>query len=462
MLKPSAFAHSGFAGVIGVARKDITPPLGIYARNWGAAKHDRAEGIHRPLTLSALTLQQETSAPPLVLIAADLGWWREASCECAVREALLNALELDPARLIFHLSHTHAGPVLSATCAGMPGGHLIEPYLQSVREAALAATREALACALPAALEWTTGRCDLAQNRDLRDPAKPRIVCGYNPGAPADDTLLVGRVTCSNGRVMATLVNYACHPVTLAWDNRLISPDYVGALREIVEVRTEAPCLFLQGASGELAPAEEYVGDISVADAHGRRLGYAVLSALEGMLPTQTELTFEGVVESGAPLAIWSRRSRAVSRTLAAQAPVAALAIKKEYALTAEIEHQLAACSDHVTGERLRRKLAVRKSLGDGTHATFRQWVWRVGDTFVVGVPNEAYSHLQLELRRRFAGHAVAVMNIANGCTGYLPPADLYAEDLYQVWQSPFEAGGLEQVLEACAAGIEALARVEC
>lgn len=36
-----------FAGRIGVARRDITPPLGIYSRNWGAATRHTAEGVHR-------------------------------------------------------------------------------------------------------------------------------------------------------------------------------------------------------------------------------------------------------------------------------------------------------------------------------------------------------------------------------------------------------------------------------
>ena len=41
--------QSEFKGEIGVARADITPPPNIYARSWGSAKHDAAEGIHRPL-----------------------------------------------------------------------------------------------------------------------------------------------------------------------------------------------------------------------------------------------------------------------------------------------------------------------------------------------------------------------------------------------------------------------------
>ena len=34
----------GLPALLTVAREDITPPIGIYARNWGAAKHDVAEG----------------------------------------------------------------------------------------------------------------------------------------------------------------------------------------------------------------------------------------------------------------------------------------------------------------------------------------------------------------------------------------------------------------------------------
>ena len=38
----------------GLAQADITPPVGIYHRMWGAASHDRSTGVHRPLTASAV------------------------------------------------------------------------------------------------------------------------------------------------------------------------------------------------------------------------------------------------------------------------------------------------------------------------------------------------------------------------------------------------------------------------
>ncbi len=53
----------GFKGIIGVARRDITPPVGIYARQWGAELHDVAEGIHRPLCVTVLSISDHIENP---------------------------------------------------------------------------------------------------------------------------------------------------------------------------------------------------------------------------------------------------------------------------------------------------------------------------------------------------------------------------------------------------------------
>ena len=94
------FSHPSFRGWIGVARHDITPPVGIYARNWGAAQHDVAEGIHRPLEAAVMTIQEEPGAVPLVLVTVDLGWWQDLDDEWHVRGGLLENLNLEPERLM--------------------------------------------------------------------------------------------------------------------------------------------------------------------------------------------------------------------------------------------------------------------------------------------------------------------------------------------------------------------------
>lgn len=444
------YKNSSFTGIIGVAQEDITPEPGIYMGNWGAAKEETAKGIHRPLMLICCTFQSQVTEQPLVLIAADLGWWKNMEDERFLREGILTALSLPSERLMFCLSHTHAGPGLCRSDVTKPGGQFIEQYLLDVQRAAINTVNTALSQALPANLTWVYGKCNLAANRDLPEIENRRFLVGFNPDSNADDTLLTGRITSKEGQMLGTIVNYACHPTTLAWDNLLISPDYIGAMRDVVESATKVPCLFLQGASGELAPAEQYTGDTEVADKHGRQLGYAVLSPFNAMLSSGKELLFDEIIESAAPLAVWSlAESKSLTKLKAMKTEVPFTL--KEMPSIAEIVKQWNECTLGAQKEKLWRKLNIRKATGDGDVMNIPLWIWQVGDALLIGQPNEAYSMFQQELRQRFSHNAVAVMNLVNGHMGYLPPAHLYEQDIYAVWQTPFSKGSLELLIQTSA-----------
>jgi hypothetical protein len=372
-----------------------------------------------------------------------------------VRGGLIDALEIEPSRVIISCSHTHAGPSLNRADADKPGGEMIEPYLDQLRDALIDAGREAVAAMAPATITWAYGRCGLATNRDLRDRDGERMVCGYNPWGEADDTLLAGRVTDPDGVVIATLVNYACHATTLAWENRLISPDYIGAMRDVVETHTNnAPCLFLQGASGELSPKEQYTGDTAIADANGRQLGFAAIATMESMLPPKTALEYTGVVESGAPLATWQRTVFEPSNCIEAKYIEVDLPLKP-LPSEDEIKRDLAQSKDRTMTERLRRKLRVVQSVGSGPTFKMPLWIWRVGQSILIGQPNETYSIFQRVLRDRINDYAVAVMNLVNGSCGYLYPGELADEDIYQVWQSPFARDALAILAETTMGEVE-------
>jgi hypothetical protein len=282
------------------------------------------------------------------------------------------------------------------------------------------------------------------------------MICGFNPAVAGDDTLLVGRITDPSGTVRATLVNYACHPTTLAWENTSISPDFIGAMRETMEAATGATAFFLQGMSGDLAPRNQYVGDVEVADRHGRQLGFAALAALYDMEPAGKQLCFEQVIESGAPLAAWRHRPYEHSSELRALELAADVELK-DWPTAAELEQQRLACDDRALEERLRRKRDIRRSLGDGTSFPLAVHAWRIGDAVLVGSAGEAYSQLQRELRSRFPHLTVICMNLINGSVGYLPPADLYNLDVYPVWQTPFARACLEQITTTMTDAIEKL-----
>jgi Neutral/alkaline non-lysosomal ceramidase. len=439
------YRQDGFTGRFALGEADITPPVDIYARNWGAAAHDRAEGVHRPLMMQALVIGGQQADDLLVLLTADLGWWKNQSDERYIRHALLKDTGLQPHQLLFCLSHTHAGPSICRDDADKPGGAHIAPYLEKIREVAVTLIRTCQQRMQPATLTWGYGTCDLATNRDLLQDGSYWV--GFNPGKKADPTVLVGCIRDDSGKVLGTVVNYACHPTTLAHNNRLLSPDYVGAMRELVSTATEAPCLFLQGASGELAPREQYVADTGVADSHGRKLGYAVLAALESLLPNHTRLALTGSLTSGAPLAIWEYEPDKAETALSGRIVNITVDLKELPSLR-DIQAEWAHCPDRVLKDRLWRKLNTRRAVGDGQTSTLEVWVWKLGGAYIVAQANEAYSDFQTAIRAAFPGRAIGVVNIANGYVGYLPPADAYDRDQYAVWQTPYERGALEKLIK--------------
>lgn len=424
--------HPEFKGRIGVARRDITPPIGIHARTWGSAKHDTAEGVHRPLLASCLVLKDDASGHKLILLALDV-IILDSPEAAKLRQKLLQELQIAPEQLLFHPSHSHSTPWYQRRLKSRNGGALIEPYLESLPALCLDLIADAEAAAVPAILSWAYGRCALAYNRDAVDPATGRDICGLNPAVKADDTLLVGRVADENGKVRATLVNYACHPVSMGGGNRLLSPDYIGAMREIVERDTGgAICLFLHGASGDLTPRRSYESTPDAAEQNGKELGYNALAVLTGMFPPGQQLEYRGIEESGTPLGIWRLGKKQhlstslLARRVTLKLPLMPLPSRQE------IEAELAKATERYAIERLERSLARRELAGDGPEGDFAFTVWRMGEAFLIASPAECYSQFQIDLRQRFSDTTVAVLNATDGASSYLPLPSAFERDVYQ------------------------------
>ncbi|WP_437920083.1 neutral/alkaline non-lysosomal ceramidase N-terminal domain-containing protein [Sphingobacterium sp. LRF_L2] len=429
-----------------VKEADITPPLAIYARNWGAAAFDNAQGIHRPLVMQCFIIGSETGELGQVILTADLGWWKNSADEVHLRSRLLKKFSLQESQLLFCLSHTHAGPSLCSADREKPGGEYIEDYLERLYETAVSLIQQANNEMAQGTIVWGYGVCDLATKRDLH--VGNEFLVGYDPTATADDTLVVGLLRWNDGKPGAIFVNYACHPTTFAYENTLLSPDFVGAMREVVENQWKVPTLFLQGASGDLAPKEQYVSDPAIVDRHGRKLGYAVLSTIEGFRSAGDDLVYDHALPSGAPLAIWKTKPTSIVETVYAEKFTVTVDYKKLPDLLA-IEKEYLLAQDRVMKDRLWRKLNTRLVIGEQEVADLPLWVWQIGEIILVAQPNEAYSYFQLELRKSFPHKIIVVVNIANGYVGYLPPKELYSNDMYAVWQTPYAAGSLEKLTTA-------------
>ncbi|MDA1014026.1 MAG: neutral/alkaline non-lysosomal ceramidase N-terminal domain-containing protein [Planctomycetota bacterium] len=262
----------------GFPRCDITPPVGIYHRFWGAANHDVATGVHRPLTATALVFGPSDADRDsrCIIVATDHCLFRPADMR-DVLDRVAEQADVPRDQLLFQFAHTHSGGHIVTQRSDQPGGELIRPYLDMVIERVAESVRIAVEATEPCVLTVCKTSCDMGNQRDDWDVDINRHVCGFQPDGRTGYPVKAVRVTDDNYGFVMTLVNYPCHPTTLAWDNSLISPDYVGALRETVEQSTGAPCTFLLAPCGDVGPRYGFVGDTDVADRNGRQVGFAAL-----------------------------------------------------------------------------------------------------------------------------------------------------------------------------------------
>jgi hypothetical protein len=471
----------------GVARRDITPPIGIYHRMWGAATHDRSTGIHRPLTATVLVMRPtdaESASKPVVFVAIDhcLLWNREMN---ELLDRVSESSGVERSQIVVFFSHTHAAGLMGHERVDLPGGELIPQYLADLADTIADGIREASEQLKPAVLSYGAGRCNLATNRDFNDETLGKYVCGYNAEGEADDTVGVIRVASADEHsVIATVVNYACHPTTLAWDNTLVSPDYPGAMCEVVETATAAPCFFIQGASGDIGPRHGFVGDTAVADKNGRQLGYAVLSALEDLPPVDAQMKYGGTVISGATIGSWGYQTSSTEQRKRAaiwqeQRSEVELAYRDDLPRHDELQQQAAewnakeaaateagdadaARDARAMIERMTRRLVRVAHLDDADSYPYPIRLWKMGDAVWVALDGEHYNILQRNLRERFAGVSLIIGTLANGSdVWYLPDENSYGKGLYQEDASILAKGSLEKLEAELVLQIEKLLEVD-
>jgi hypothetical protein len=445
---------------------------------WGAATHDRATGVHRPLLADVLWLEPLAGghAQGQLLVTLDHCILEKAEVE-RMTAAICRASGAAPAQVQLTTSHTHAAGLMLRGRASYPGGELIGPYLDSVADRLAELAPRAMRDARPATILYGWGRCNLAAHRDAWDESTRQFVCGLNPAGSADDTVLVARIVADGGGLVADVVNYACHPTTLAWDNTAISPDYVGALRETVERHSGAPCLFLQGASGDLGPREGFVGDPAVADRNGRQLAFASLAALESLPPPGTHYVYQGPIVSGAVIGTW-RHEPLAQRVCESQARwhcrqwtmdlpyradlPAAEEVRTQQAhwqaeeTRARAEGNLVAARDcRARVEQTTRWLARLGEIPPGEAFPLRITLWRLGDAVWLFVPGEHYQALQTSLRARFAGRPIVIVTLTGGwLPGYVPTAATYGKGIYQESIALVAPGFAEALVEEIASRI--------
>lgn len=275
---PSAIAAGADGLRAGVARVDITPPVGGLTAGYAAAAP--TDGVHDPLSARVLVL--ESNGRAIAMVSMDL---------CVFNSPRLHerAKNLGVDHLLLMNTHTHAGPKMDQ--GNFPGEG--ESWKTVVEDRVENAIREALANMFRARVAAGEGELALGYNRLLRR-GEHAVTMFENPDhipyGPVDPTVGVIRVADHDDKIRAVLVVYACHPVILGPRNRKISADYPGVTRDRVEAELGegATCIFIQGAGGDINPlrmarGENRDGDFEIVRRVGERLAAEVLEVLRAM-----------------------------------------------------------------------------------------------------------------------------------------------------------------------------------
>jgi Neutral/alkaline non-lysosomal ceramidase, N-terminal len=381
----------------GAAKTVITPPVGYPM--WGyAARHDApSTGVLDPLHARAVVLAADGKG--IAFISLDLGRAPTRSSMATIRKQVKQTADVDHIFIVG--SHTHHGPVLETESWPDPK----TPYVRELEAKLISLITTAAKELKPARLGLAAKDVNLNRNRHSRRADKP-----------VDRELIVVRIEDMESKPIAHLVNFAAHPTMIEAKDRRFSADYPGVMAGLVEKESGAPCLFLQGASGDLSANP---GAASGYQKFGAALGREVLGLAK---PIRCEIGKELTVKV-------RERDFQFAKRIDLDNPVVRAALS--YAFFPEIVDFYA------------------REYKDGIrpHLTTALIAGKIG---VVGVSGEFFCSHALSLKRRARLEHLLFLGYCNDYQQYFPTIEAVSEGGYGtgIEVSPVELGAGERIID--------------
>ena len=259
----------------------VGTPMSGYDRGYNA----RAVGLNDSLGVRALLL--DDGRLRIAIISLDLlGFNVDFDSRSGRLQQKLEGLGVD--RYMIVSTHTHGAP--KVLDLGNPyrsdrSWPRDKSYVGWVEDRVITAVDTATSLLEPVTMAVGYGRVNLAFNRRLVRPnGTVEMIWGRGREidskllGPTDPEVVVIRVDRSNGIPLAILFNYACHPVVLGAQNRMLTGDFPGyAARYIEKAFPNAKALFLQGAAGDIDPLIDVQNSFEPARLQGEELGREVV-----------------------------------------------------------------------------------------------------------------------------------------------------------------------------------------
>ena len=434
----------------GAAGIDITPDLGLPMVGY-VRRQMGAEYVGFPLEANVLVLEGDEQR--VVLFNVDNLGIDSPHVE-EIRTLVAEAAGADPAGVLLNWSHTHCAPpstrefLYRTGLLATDGDERLDEYAQFLRDRLVEATRTAVERLEPAAVAWGVGTADRAVNR--REPRPDgSVVHGWRPDGLVDQQVVSLQVRRRDESVIATLVSYGCHPLTVGMDFVGYSADFPGPLRRRVREWAGGECLFFQGAGANILPRVAFTKDEAEAERMGTRLAIEALHSLgdRPAWPTRIVGQSDG---SLVPMVLFRFEQEEAENIVVRAAED-----------LVEFPFMPLPAEEELVTQHAEYKAALDKAIADGAGAAelcglhyYEKWARRlledvragvapqsmvapvnavrIGDGVIVSGPGEVFAEIGMAVKERSPGMPTLYAGYTNGCVGYFSTAASYAAGGYE------------------------------
>ncbi|PGB03448.1 neutral/alkaline non-lysosomal ceramidase N-terminal domain-containing protein [Bacillus toyonensis] len=396
---------------VGVCKVDITPPLGIdfigYHRDTGI--NNIEERIYGTIFVF------EKDEIKTVFISIDnIGMLVEDTT--MIREQVASKLHVPFERITVVYTHTHSGP---ETVGDDP---LVQSYktllVNNVVHGAVTANNNLKLCEVG----WGVTTGDIGVNRRERT-SDGKAKMGTNIEGVVDKRIGMLAIRDVETKELSGIVVFCtAHPNVLKGDSDVLSADYPGMTREILEKIVNCPVIIVQGAAGNVNA--KYRGSREAL----KQMAYLVSGHVLTMLPT---VTYSPIVNL-----------RTISSTM--QMKLKDIPEIDEIRSMAQLaEKQWGVNTDEWLTIVLEKYKQNMRQLSIDLEIQLVQ----INDGMFSGIPMEPFSETALEIKESLQNERAFFGGYTNGYIGYLPTSEEFTYGGYEVELNPVVYGPVTNLM---------------
>jgi len=397
----------------GCAKVNITPPLGIpLIGSYGKPSDDILDELYA----KALVFNDGNNT--LVIVSCDLLYTPLEEIAGPVRKIITEKTGIPERNILVCATHTHSGPEVFTkskfmTAADAPAPDIDRSYLDTlvkkIAGSALIAHKEMQEVKIGAAKGQAP---EIVYNRrpknsnglvkmaftippEVRATRKVVVDSGGDVRTtfvlpddkaewkfgPVDPEVCVLRVENTAGELLASLVNFGCHPVSIYPSlSTAVSADYPAFVTSVVEGVEGGLCLFTLGLAGDAVPFDR---GVLPRRQIGRAVGGEAIRRLQFVMTTD-DVTLRG--------------------------------LKKEVAFPAKLPVPGKAAGDDKMPDPVTSEIQVL----------------RLGDIYILGLPGEILVEVGLAIKKQAGLENLFIVTLSNDAIGYVCHSTAYDEGGYE------------------------------